>query len=78
MNQKDDFLRVVILGGSGGIGRAFVDYFLHLDRPVMIHATYHNNCPEIQLEHCRWYCVDIRKEDQISQFCETTGTSLPL
>lgn len=70
MNQKTDFLRVVILGASGGIGRAFVDYFLQLDRPVMIHATYHQSSPQIKTENCRWHSVDITDELQIRDFCD--------
>ena len=70
MNQKTDLLRVVILGGSGGIGRAFVDYFLQLERPVMIHATYHQSNLNNNTENCRWHCVDITDERQVSNFCD--------
>lgn len=55
-------LNVLILGASGGIGRAMTQHILaHTDATVF--ATYHRALLDMQHSRLRWYALDVTKED---------------
>jgi NAD(P)-dependent dehydrogenase (short-subunit alcohol dehydrogenase family) len=66
-------MNAVVIGGSGGIGRAFTEYLLSHHRDVFIHATYHKNKPTLADSSCEWHRVDVTEEAQIEKFCTQLG-----
>ncbi len=62
-------MNAVVIGGSGGIGRAFVHY-LEANKPgIRIVASYHHGQPPTDTQRTEWRRLDITSEDQIEQFC---------
>ena len=66
-------MNAVVIGGSGGIGRAFIDYLLKHNTDTIIHATYHKHEPPLLDTRCHWHPVDISEEAQIEEFCAQLG-----
>lgn len=63
-------MKAVIIGGSGGIGRSFIDHLLLHNSDITIHATFNTHKPESYNSRCHWHHLDIRQEAQIQSFCE--------
>lgn len=59
---------IVVIGGSGGIGRAFVQELLSRFPNAMVHATYHHCTPTFQAPNLKWTQLDITSSTKISQF----------
>lgn len=57
--------RIVILGGSGGIGKELVSHLSHLD--IELIATYFVNKPKITAG-IKWYKLDIRSYIELEAF----------
>jgi NAD(P)-dependent dehydrogenase (short-subunit alcohol dehydrogenase family) len=62
-------MNAVIIGGSGGIGEAFVRY-LEANRPgVRIIASYNQGPPPADTPHTEWRRLDVTRQDEIERFC---------
>ena len=61
---------VLVIGGSGGIGQAFIKYLKNHYRGVQIHATYHQHKPDSFSSQCNWHHLDVTEQKQIEHFCE--------
>ena len=59
-----NYMAILILGGSGGIGQALIHHFLS-SRDTPIYATYRSQKPDIQ--HCRlkWFKADASSEQDL-------------
>ncbi|MDZ7839470.1 MAG: SDR family NAD(P)-dependent oxidoreductase [Gammaproteobacteria bacterium] len=66
-------MNVAIIGGSGGIGRAFIDNLLEQSDVSRIHATYYNSEPGYSHRDVSWERVDITEESSVQAWCETLG-----
>ncbi len=62
-------MNALILGGSGGIGQAFIDHFLQQENIDSIHATYHQRVPEQADSRIQWHQVDVTQEADIENLC---------
>jgi len=63
-------MKIVIIGGTGGIGQAFVERLLTLPHVQSIHATYHSNMPVFSHPKVRWERLDIKNESSIQAWSE--------
>jgi len=64
-------MQIVIIGGSGGLGEAFTEYFLQ-DTECEIISTYNNTEPKKNLlsqGSITWEKVDVTNESQVAEFC---------
>jgi NAD(P)-dependent dehydrogenase (short-subunit alcohol dehydrogenase family) len=62
-------MNAVILGGSGGIGMAFIRYLKDKHKTIDIHATFNKHEPKFFDKNCHWHRVDVTQEAQIENFC---------
>ena len=65
-------MQAIILGGSGGIGNAFVHY-LNETSDYDIITTYNRHQPETQLPDVTYQQLDISNESSIEKFCQSVG-----
>ncbi len=63
-------MKIVIIGGSGGIGRAFINKLLAQPHIQSIHATYHRNEPTFSHPKVRWERLDVTEESSIQAWSE--------
>lgn len=61
-------MRVVIIGGSGGIGRAFVERLSQQSRVEHITATYHTLPPQTDNAKVTWHRLDLREESSVREW----------
>jgi len=66
-------MNIVIIGGSGGIGRAFVDNLAARVDVDSIHATYHSNRPQLRHAKVSWSQLDICDETAIREWAYAVG-----
>ena len=66
-------MNVVIIGGSGGIGHAFVDTLLTRSEIDQVHATYNRNPPQTSHAKLAWSQLDISDESSISDWACKIG-----
>ena len=66
-------MNAVIIGGSGGIGQAFIQYLLDKYTDGSVHATYHLHEPQYINPRLHWHPVDITQESEIEAFCSQLG-----
>lgn len=59
---------VILIGGSGGLGRAMVEALLEQVPGVQIFATYHQTEPTLQHERLTWHRLDVRDSEAIAQW----------
>jgi len=62
-------MNAVVIGGSGGIGQAFIKYLKSKHSNINIHATYNQQKPQAFDKQCQWSRVDLSQQDQIEHFC---------
>ena len=67
----------LIIGGTGGIGRAMVEQLIEATANeqgaragIRVFATYHNSVPEIEADNLQWLPMDVGSEDSIKQAIE--------
>lgn len=74
MNKKT----YLIIGGTGGIGRAMVERLIRMNHQtqtgIAVFATYHNSVPEIEADNLHWLKMDICDEDSIKQSIDAIKT----
>ena len=58
---------VLVIGGSGGIGKAVVEQLQTIQPTANIHTTFFNGKPDFSLENVTWHKVDITKESDVQQ-----------
>ncbi|TMP27625.1 short chain dehydrogenase [Pseudoalteromonas rubra] len=59
-------MKVLIVGGSGGIGQALVKRFANMQPNVEVYATYRTTQPVVTLDNVRWIQVDASQECDVS------------
>ncbi|MFO8024300.1 SDR family NAD(P)-dependent oxidoreductase [Thiohalophilus sp.] len=66
-------MNIVIIGGSGGIGRTFVEVLA--DRPAIsaIHATHYRTPPPFDHPIVSWHPLDITDETAIQRWAQNLG-----
>ena len=62
-------MKILILGASGGIGKAFVENYAH-DPTHQVIAGYHHHKPLFDAENIRLHQVDISDEKQVSALAQ--------
>ncbi|BFM17490.1 SDR family oxidoreductase [Maricurvus nonylphenolicus] len=67
-------MKILIVGGSGGIGLAIVRTFLQHYSDADIIATYHNHLPGVENPRLRWVQLDITDEQQIKALAAELGS----
>ncbi len=63
----------LILGASGGIGRAFLTHLLEQGTHPTIHATFNRHQPEISDPRVLWHQVNVQEEHDIESLCNQLG-----
>ncbi|CAK4074458.1 SDR family oxidoreductase [Vibrio sp. 16] len=63
-------MKILVIGGSGGIGKAIVNHLVSHYPQVDVAATYHRNQPEHQQSLVRWYPLDVEDEASIKQLAQ--------
>ncbi len=63
---KEDQMKALIIGGTGGIGLAIIKQLLILKPNAQIHATFFRHHPRYQHPQLHWHHVDITIETEIS------------
>ncbi len=66
-------MNIAIIGGSGGIGRTFVEVLAGRENVDLIHATYHRNPPQMQHPAVNWHKLDITDEAAIQIWANQIG-----
>jgi NAD(P)-dependent dehydrogenase (short-subunit alcohol dehydrogenase family) len=64
-------MNAIVIGGSGGIGNAFVNHLLDNNNDITIHATYYATQPEAIDARCTWHKLDITNDYAIAELCNT-------
>ena len=65
-------MNALVVGGSGGIGLAFVKHLLKQNR-YSVHATYNSTLPPDEIDGCKWSQLDATDEQQVADFCMQLG-----
>jgi NAD(P)-dependent dehydrogenase (short-subunit alcohol dehydrogenase family) len=63
-------MNIVIVGGSGGIGQAFVKHIATQPHVQSIHATYYHTQPLFSHHKVNWERVDVTNESSIQAWLE--------
>jgi NAD(P)-dependent dehydrogenase (short-subunit alcohol dehydrogenase family) len=63
-------MNIAIIGGSGGIGKAFVKRLAAQPHVQFIHATYHHNEPSFSHPKVNWEHLDVTQETSIQAWSE--------
>ncbi|MEF1291622.1 SDR family NAD(P)-dependent oxidoreductase [Vibrio sp. M260118] len=65
-----NLLKILITGGSGGIGRAIVEHTSTLYPEAAIYATYNSTKPEELQSKAAWFNVDLSLESDVKQLAD--------
>lgn len=63
-------MKVLIVGGSGGIGQAMVKRVQEAYPNATVHATYRHHLPQDRQNNIQWYQLDVTNEVEIKQLSE--------
>ena len=66
-------MNIAIVGGSGGIGQAFVKNLVRQDKVQFVHATFNQNKPELTHPKVSWQSMDVMQESSVQAWSETLG-----
>ena len=66
-------MNIAIIGGSGGIGRTFVEVLAAREGVSAIHATYHHTPPPFDHPLVSWHPLDITDESSIEAWAQNIG-----
>ena len=66
-------MNALVLGGSGGIGRAFVEQMSRKSGIERIHATWNSHEPDSGDSKVSWYRLDATREEEIEGLCRQLG-----
>lgn len=66
-------MRVVVIGGSGGIGQAFVRQLAAWPEVTALHATYRRRPPDDLDVLANWQSLDLTDESAIADWATTVG-----
>ena len=66
-------MKILIIGGSGGIGFAVLRRCLHTYPDAQIIATYNNQSPRFEHTQLEWLKLDVVEEQQIEQLSNQLG-----
>ena len=66
-------MKILIIGGSGGIGFAVLRRCLHTYPDAQIIATYNNQSPRFEHTQLEWLKLDVTEEQQIEQLSNQLG-----
>lgn len=58
---------VLVIGGSGGIGKAVVKQLQTIEPTANIHTTFCNSKPDLSIKNVTWHKVDITNELDVQQ-----------
>lgn len=58
---------VLVIGGSGGIGKAVVKQLQTIEPTANIHTTFCNGKPDLSIKNVTWHKVDITNELDVQQ-----------
>ncbi len=67
-------MKILVIGGAGGIGRALVDVFLDHYKDADILATFHSGRASFEHPRLTWHRVDITQEDEIKALAQDSGS----
>lgn len=59
-------MKILIVGGSGGIGAALIETLLATQQEITLYATYRSTQPAIQHTNLTWFQVDASLENQVA------------
>ncbi|WAJ70595.1 SDR family NAD(P)-dependent oxidoreductase [Catenovulum adriaticum] len=60
-------MKVLIIGGTGGIGSALIQRIISSHDDIRLYATYHTNHPQIEHPNLTWFKTDISSDLAIKQ-----------
>ncbi|MDT3275628.1 SDR family oxidoreductase [Shewanella sp. SP2S2-4] len=63
-------MKVLIVGGSGGIGQAIVKQVQETYPDATVHATYRHHLPNNRQSNIQWHQLDVTNEAEIKQLSE--------
>ncbi|MDT3308399.1 SDR family oxidoreductase [Shewanella vaxholmensis] len=63
-------MKVLIVGGSGGIGQAMVKQVQETYPDATVHATYRHHLPQDRQNNIQWHALDVTNEAEIKQLSE--------
>lgn len=66
-------MNIAIVGGSGGIGQAFVRNFAVRESVDTVFATFNQSTPELSHPKVRWHQMDATRESSVHAWSETLG-----
>lgn len=64
-------MNIAIIGGSGGIGQAFINNLVKRDEVHSIDATFNRNKPELQHPKVRWQAMDVTQAASVEAWSQT-------
>ncbi|MGL4713381.1 MAG: SDR family oxidoreductase [Shewanella sp.] len=64
-------MKVLIVGGSGGIGKAMIKQIQESYPDATVHATFRHHLPKDMQEKIKWHALDVTNEAEIKQLSET-------
>jgi len=66
-------VNIVIVGGSGGIGQAFIRNLVGKEDVLSIHATFNRNEPKFLHPKLNWRRMDVMQQSSLRNWSETLG-----